>query len=455
MDIKKIIFTLLFFIFVNANYLNPTIEPKKFLNIYQQAIYDTYLQLQNFIIEGVDVYQIKSYDGKIIVGIPIDNLPINKIIFYSVIGNRNSFNVRTVYDQHTKRGYLVFGAYSREADADYAIQQLKSLNINAVKIYNGNWFNNPVVVNSIVQQLKNSALANFPVKVVKIKEIYYKEKPIYIPFKPKTQVVKLPLNVQIKKCKMLLYKNNILQSEKARIKKLITLIGHIKREAIPIADDSMIGFKWKGKIYKKGDMIDGFKITNTRVDYYIYKCKKYKKIIIKFDNYDDYHLIFRVPLHLKIPSCSIEENGVLLKTSNSYKPNKFIQQRNKSSLKNTKNKPHNVNTQNKQQQNNTNNSNNYNQKSNKPQQPKNRILNLKCDYSEILSFFNPSDKTPVTIDFTPFSSIKGQIVLTKIYLNKKIKYFNSIWLLIQPQGFEAKYYAPEGAIEDYCKKLAK
>ena len=452
----SIITLMLSFTFINANYLNPTIEPKKFLDVYQQAIYDTYLQLQDFIAEGVDTYKIKSYDGKIIVGISIDNLPINQIIFYSVIGSRNSFNVRTVYDQHTKRGYLVFGAYNREADANYAIQQLKMLNINAVKIYNGDWFNNPVVVNSIVEQLKNTALANFPIKVIKIKEIYYKEKPVYIPLKPKTKVIKLPLNVQIKKCKMLLYKNNILQSEKARIKELITLIGHLRREAIPIADNSIIGFKWKGKIYKKGDVIDGFKITNTRIAYYIYKCKKYEKIIIKFDDYNNYHLIFRVPLNSKIPSCSIEENGILLKTSNRSNPKQSIQQTSQSlSTNKLKVKKHNANTQNKSKQQNVTNSSN-NQKPKKTQQPKeNNTLNLMCDYSKIVSFFNPTYKKIVTIDLTPFSSIKNQVILTKIYLNKKIKYLGSDWLLIKPQGFEAKYYIPKEAIKNFCKKATK
>jgi len=301
---KKIALGVVFaFNFLFANYLtNINFNNSNALEIYKTAIYDTYLQLNKFIEEGVDTHRLKQFDGKIVVGIMTDNLPINEILYLSVIGTKNFFQVKTAYDENTKRGFLIFSAYDREADANYSLNKLRKLGIKAVKVYNGKWYNNPVVVNSIIIQLKNTALANFPVKVI-VKEKYIlipKEKYIVVPKYKEKVIYKTPK--KIKKTSF------VKEEKKEKIAKLITLITHLKKEAIPIVKDELIGLKWKGKFYTKGSKIGEFTITETKKSFYIYKCRKYLKVAFKFDDFDKYHLVFRIPLKTKLPNCVIESD---------------------------------------------------------------------------------------------------------------------------------------------------
>jgi len=288
---KKVSYLLvLFMLFLNsvsADDLSPQ-QDTSFKNIYKQGIYDSLITLEDYISQDLIIKRIKDFDNKIIVAIPTKNLPTNDIIYYSVITKKKFFNPITAYDLKSKKGYLVFNAYSREADADFALKQLNSIHINAYKIYNGKWVSYPVVVKNIINILKIKNLKNMPTKVI-IEKIY-----IYKKEKPKIKYISIPTKKRtIKHNTSSLTKT----SQNNKLKRLITLITHIKYEGQPfITKDGKIGFFYKNKFYTLGDKINGFTITETKKSYYYFNGRKYMKLIFRFDNYNNYHLIFRIPL---------------------------------------------------------------------------------------------------------------------------------------------------------------
>lgn len=299
--LKKIVYTLLFFNILLADVLGVNINNSfnTYNEIYQQGVYDTYNEINSLLTQNLTNTPLTALNNKIVVALNINNTPINKILYLSVVGKKNFFNTFIAKNENNDVNYLIFGVYERKPDADYALNILKRKNIPVVEIFNGRWYNNNIILKNIVFKLKMGALKNLPVKVIVDKEVILQ-------------------TGNKKNNNSRIVNNNKEDKNISKIKKLITLITHLKFYGIPVIKNRNLYIKFKNRYYGLNDQISGFTITQA----YVEKKPPYTEYIFRFNDYNRYHLIYRI---LKEKSnCSNKNKHIQNKNNNTVK-NKSIQ----------------------------------------------------------------------------------------------------------------------------------
>ena len=377
-----------------------------YYKIYQQGIYDTYKEINSLLVQNLTNSPLEALDHKIIVAVNINNLPINQILYLSVIGQKNFFNTFTAENKNDGNLYLIFGVYDRKADADYAINVLRNKNINAEEIFNGNWYNYNIILKDIIFKLKNGALRNYPVKVIVEKEI----------------ILKKEKNIKNQKT---LYQNKPVSNSHTnnRLQKLFTLIGHLKINGMPYVNKNKVYIYYQGKLYGLGDYINGFKITQAYSKKAIIQNKPYNEYIFMFDDYKNYHLIYRVPVK-KTNTCRC----------NSKKFQK-TPKKNKKLISSTPKQ--NINKANITHTNNT----------------TSKIKTISCNFNNIISFLVKKDNSIKTISVqnTPLANLNN----VKCYWDGKLytlTYPNGVKLQvykITPINYQSIYIQPKD-LENAC-----
>lgn len=385
-------------LFLGVNLFADPINTSNFTlynNIYQQGIYDTYNQIISLLNENMANTPLIALNNKIIVAVNIDSFPINKILYYSVIGKKNFFESFTAKNENDGHNYLIFGIYDRKADADYALNILKQKEINAIEVFNGQWYNNNIILKNLVFQLKNGALKNFPVKVIVEKEIIEQTQSFS---KPKSKLVSVNIN------------RNYFNKNKNILSVLFTVIGHLKKYGQPGKDKNGIFIMYKNKKYRINDTVEGFKITQAYIKYKCHKNKLYKMYVFRFDNYDNYHLIYRFP--------------VSVKNLDKQKCNKLEND--------NKNDNNQSNAQNKNKKNNSEN-NNFSKNNNSQK----KIKNIVCDFSKILSFIEKNQNGKYVIVKTATTSFANNNNV-QCYWDKQI--YNIPVAITNNQTIPMKFY---------------
>ena len=236
------------------------IASNKSFDYYADGVYDTYTEVENSLRRGLKEKKLKDLKNKWIIVQDISNDSTVQLIFYRTVASKNNFFEAVIAKNLTNnKNYLIYGAYSRKADAIYASKRLLDKGINIQVRFNDNndeYTNNPIVIKKLIQDMKK-LLQDTPMIVVKKTEIIEKE--VSSEKKQKTKIV----YVEKKKCsnrgvsrKSVL--SSIVRSEFKKVKARFAIRGKIdsKHKMIVYREQSGTVNKFKEK-----DFFKGFKIT--------------------------------------------------------------------------------------------------------------------------------------------------------------------------------------------------
>lgn len=274
----------------------PNQDVKTYMSYYEDGVFDAIKQIKKSAEEGLAEYPLdKQIKGDIVVGIETDNMSVNDIVRIRTVSIKNNYTESvTAKNLRDGRGYVVFDSFDREADADYTIKRLLDYGVEAKKIHSGKWVKDPIVIRKIADDLQKGLFANMPVKVIQIERVIYKDAE-----GPKNTLSKTITSIEpsmpyqnenslssSKKSPKAYYDTDDKDVKKKSIRKIETLVQNIKSSAKFSFEN--LTFTYKGKVYEQGEKIDGYTITSA----YVKQDGNKEKLVFKFDDYGDNHLIF-------------------------------------------------------------------------------------------------------------------------------------------------------------------
>lgn len=125
---------------------------------YADGIYDTFIEIDKEIKEGLNERYMSEYEGQFIVAINVDNASTVKIIFYKAVGAKKGLSPTLVKHVASQKSYLVYGHFERKANARELKKRMIEHKISDVKIFNKakatSYRRNPIVIKNFVSALK-------------------------------------------------------------------------------------------------------------------------------------------------------------------------------------------------------------------------------------------------------------------------------------------------------------
>ena len=241
----------------------------KSFDYYSDGVYDAYTEIENSLRRGLKEEKIKDLGSKWLVLQDISNDSTVQIIFYRTVAHKNNFFEAVIAKRKdNNKNYMVYGAYSRKADAQYASKKLLEKGISAKVVYSrgdDEYNTNPIVVKKLIVDMKK-LLKDTPVVVVRRTEI--------LDSAPVTQK-----QIQCKKAKpKIIYKSKGVGKSKIVRSEFAKLKVKWKRRATVDTKEKVISYKERsGYInhFKIKDYFKGFKITD------IYFSKKTGYAVVK------------------------------------------------------------------------------------------------------------------------------------------------------------------------------
>lgn len=294
--LKLMIFSVLMSSNLFASQIAPNQDVKTYMSYYEDGVFDAIKQIKKSAEEGLAEYPLdKQIKGDIVVGIETDNMSVNDIVRIRTVSIKNNYTESvTAKNLRDGRGYVVFDSFDREADADYTIKRLLDYGVEAKKIHSGKWVKDPIVIRKIADDLQKGLFANMPVKVIQIERVIYKDTEA-----PKNTLSKTITSIEpstpyqnenslssSKKSPKAYYDTDDKDVKKKSMRRLESLVQNIKNNAKFSFEN--LTFTYKGKVYEQGEKIDGYTITSA----YIKQDGNKEKLVFKFDDYTDNHLIF-------------------------------------------------------------------------------------------------------------------------------------------------------------------
>lgn len=147
---KKLL--LLFIVFLTC------ISADSEFDYYADGIYDTFIEIDKEIKEGLNERYMSEYEGQFIVAINVDNASTVKIIFYKAVGAKKGLSPTLVKHVASQKSYLVYGHFDRKANARELKKRMIEHKISDVKIFNKakatSYRRNPIVIKNFVSALK-------------------------------------------------------------------------------------------------------------------------------------------------------------------------------------------------------------------------------------------------------------------------------------------------------------
>jgi len=151
----------------------------KSFDFYTDGVYDAYTEIENSLRRGLKEDKIKDLENRWLVIQDITKDSTVQLIFYRTVAHKNNFFEAVIArDEKTRKNYMVYGSFTRRADAEYASTKLLDKGLNVKVVYagkNSNFTTNPIVVKKLIADMKK-LLEDTPVLVIKRTEILTDEK---------------------------------------------------------------------------------------------------------------------------------------------------------------------------------------------------------------------------------------------------------------------------------------
>lgn len=311
--LKMVIFCTLVSSNLFCSQIAPNQDVKTYMSYYEDGVFDAIKQIKKSAEEGLAEYPLdKQIKGDIVVGIETDNMSVNDIVRIRTVSIKNNYTESvTAKNLRDGRGYVVFDSFDREADADYTIKRLLDYGVDAKKIHGGKWVKDPIVIRKIADDLQKGLFANMPVKVIQIERVIYKDSEgskntlskTITSIEPSTPYQNENAFNSAKKSPKAYYDTDEKEIKKKTSKKIESLVQNIKSNAKFSFEN--LTFTYKGKVYEEGEKIEGYTITSA----YVKQDGNKEKLVFKFDDFNNNHLIFIRNAKDKLSKTSLSEDA--------------------------------------------------------------------------------------------------------------------------------------------------
>lgn len=271
---------------------------------YQTGISDTMLVLKDELKKSSLYHSSFDVKDKFIVYIDVSKKSLEEIIFFRAVSQKtNLLESYLVNSKNKNNKFVLFGIYDNEIDANFALGKINEYNIPAEKKF---ITNQTFTYDDLILQRIDEGLGNYS-KKIPVKLMVVKEK-VYIDSKnneystknivdndlnkSKENIIDSNSKKEISKTKNTKKDKKVIDIKKNNEKNcLIRTIYNIR--SYGLFNNKSLKFKYKGKIYSKGDSFtdDISKCSYTITDIYT---KHPANLVIQFNDYVNDKLVARL-----------------------------------------------------------------------------------------------------------------------------------------------------------------